>query len=379
MDGTMSEDYYWIVNYTWNFTVGGEEIYLYYAKEKYVFNEAGLYLITLNVTSQTTMTDDTSVVVNVTSDPIDNPPVANAGDDTYGDTSDVPCWLYGRDSMDDFGITNYTWTFFDGPNTMTLYGEFVLYYFEYAGTYRIELTVTDTKGQTDTDNATAFVEQTTYDMSPPIAEAGPNQIVNAGDLVVLDASASTDNVGIVAYKWFLFDGVPLTLYDMEVTHTFHDPGDYAVFLQVWDAAYNTAEDTLTVHVIGSANEPPVADAGENATIRPGTTLRFNASGSTDDSSGLEYLWTFTYNGTREIMFGISPQFKFKIPGTYVVTLTVTDRNGLTDSDAIIVKVMDSSAEIARAEGLILVTVGVGAAVAVVAGTYLLERRRKTKV
>jgi PKD repeat protein len=368
-----------MTNYSWNFTVGAQEIHLYTVKTQYIFNEVGLYLITLNVTSMSGMTDEASVVVNVTSDPIDNPPVANAGGDVYGDTSDVPCWLYGRDSMDDFGITNYTWTFFDGPNTMTLYGEFILYYFEYAGTYRIELTVTDTKGQTDTDNATAFVEQTTYDMSPPIAEAGPDQTVNAGDLVVLDASASTDNVGIVAYKWFLFDGVTLTFYDMEATHTFHDPGDYAVFLQVWDAAYNTAEDTLTVHVIGSANELPVADAGENATIRPGTTFVFNASGSTDDAPGLQYLWTFTYNGTREIMFGISPQFIFKIPGTYTVTLTVTDTHGLSDQDTIIVRVRDdTNVGLSSAQQLILAAGAAGAAAVLIAGYMLESRRRKPR-
>lgn len=376
LDGTSSQDGWGITNYNWTIIGGDQETHMYSDKWQYVFHVAGFYLITLNVTSRSSQTDETSVVVNVTSDPFNNPPVADAGWDVYGDTSPYTSWGFnGYGSMDDFGISTYEWTFFDGSIPVILYGPNPGYGFANAGTFIVTLTVADSEGLTDNDTTTAYIQSA----APPVAEAGPDQNVDVGDVVVFDGSGSTDDVGIVSYTWTLFDGELINLWGLTTEHTFQIPGDYVVSLNVKDAAYNEDEDTLTVHVLGSANTPPIADAGANVTIEPGTTFRFNASGSIDDAPGLQYLWTFMYNSSYKIMYGASPQFRFDIPGSYVVNLVVTDAKGLTDTDTIVVYVRhDSSNGPARMMGLVLVVGGIVTGIAIVAGTHLVERRGKKK-
>lgn len=44
------------------------------------------------------------------------------------------------------------------------------------------------------------------DMEPPVADAGPDQTVMAEETVSFNAEGSTDNVGIVSYKWDFRDG-----------------------------------------------------------------------------------------------------------------------------------------------------------------------------
>src|SRR5205823_10455352 len=41
------------------------------------------------------------------------------------------------------------------------------------------------------------------DVTPPIANAGPDQVVNEDTLVTFNGSGSTDDVGIVNYTWLL--------------------------------------------------------------------------------------------------------------------------------------------------------------------------------
>ena len=107
------------------------------------------------------------------------------------------------------------------------------------------------------------------DTTAPLADAGPDRSVEAGTTVVLDASASTDNVGIVTYQWTFNDGGPVTLFGVTASHLFPDPGIYLVTLTVWDGAGNSDPDLMTVTVVDAAPptiadpraDPPVQDVG----------------------------------------------------------------------------------------------------------------------
>jgi Legume lectin domain/PKD domain len=84
------------------------------------------------------------------------------------------------------------------------------------------------------------------------------------------------------------------------------------------------------------NEPPVADAGADATVTEtsgGTSVTLDGSASTDpDGDVLTYTWTGPFDGGTAT--GVSPTVVFPGPGTYVVTLTVDDGNGGTATDTI---------------------------------------------
>jgi len=68
------------------------------------------------------------------------------------------------------------------------------------GVYTFELLVTDTKGQTSKDEVRVFV-QTSLN-KPPVAMVEHNfTTAKPQDVVLLDGSPSSDDQGIVQYKW----------------------------------------------------------------------------------------------------------------------------------------------------------------------------------
>lgn len=87
--------------------------------------------------------------------------------------------------------------------------------------------------------------------------------------------------------------------------------------------------TITVSNGGSADLPPKADF----TVVPaegsaGSGVTFDASASTDDSAIVKYLWEFG-DGTKAE--GVTQSHVFGMPGTFEVTLWVTDDKGQTSS------------------------------------------------
>lgn len=78
------------------------------------------------------------------------------------------------------------------------------------------------------------------------------------------------------------------------------------------------------------NQPPAAAAAASPTsgVAP-LTVAFSAAGSSDaDGQLVSYVWTMAPGVTAG---GASPQHTFTTPGTYVVSLTVTDDDGATAS------------------------------------------------
>lgn len=99
--------------------------------------------------------------------------------------------------------------------------------------------------------------------NPPVAVAGSNQSVLAGDTVILDGSASTDSDGtITKYLWTIpgigtKEGITVT----QILPASIAPGDYTVALTVTDDDENTDNDTMTITVI----DPAPADEPVNNT------------------------------------------------------------------------------------------------------------------
>jgi PKD repeat protein len=303
------------------------------------FSSAGDYPVSLTVKEYMGEFDSAQGVIHVTRDNVDNPPVAEAGEDFSIPQEWAIFYLNGEMCFDDWGIVDYVWTFIDeGRGPQTIFGQYPGYHFSGPGIYYITLTVTDSGGMNAYDTVTVAV----YSSFGPQAEAGPDQTVSVGVEVVFDGTASQDAPLITEYRWTLIDGQPLDLYGAIVKHTFYIEGDYLVGLQVTDSMGMWAFDSMTVHVLADTNAPPIADAGDDAIIEPGTVFQFNGSGSHDDRTGLSYLWTFLYNGTHVIAGGVMPAYKFDIPGTYTVQLTVTDSGGLSASDAMTITVTKGS-------------------------------------
>jgi uncharacterized membrane protein len=91
-------------------------------------------------------------------------------------------------------------------------------------------------------------------------------------------------------------------------------------------------------VTQSPGEIPVADAGADLRVIAWHSAVFNGSGSTDDIGIVNYTWTFVYDDENQTLYNVRPEFKFYTPGTYVVTLNVTDADGNHDTDTVTVVV-----------------------------------------
>lgn len=84
----------------------------------------------------------------------------------------------------------------------------------------------------------------------------------------------------------------------------------------------------------SANNPPVADAGEGKEVKVGDTVLFGGGGSSDpDGDSLSYSWDFdASDGIQKDSKLLAPTHVYNKAGAYSVTLTVSDgTDGSTDT------------------------------------------------
>ncbi|MFH1022588.1 MAG: PKD domain-containing protein [Planctomycetota bacterium] len=88
----------------------------------------------------------------------------------------------------------------------------------------------------------------------------------------------------------------------------------------------------------SGAEPPVAEAGPDRTVVLGEAVVFDGTASTDPD-GIITRWTWNFGDGAPAQDGATPPHVFGAPGRYTVTLTVTDADDLTASDACAVTVL----------------------------------------
>ncbi len=137
-------------------------------------------------------------------------------------------------------IASYAWDFGDGT---TGAGAKVAHSYRTAGTYQVQLVVTDDAGATDRAVATVTVT------APPPNEAptADFSIAGSGRAGTFDASASADSDGTVAsYAWDFGDGS--TGSGVRTTHDYTRDGTFTVTLAVTDddGATTTATRDITV-------------------------------------------------------------------------------------------------------------------------------------
>lgn len=255
-------------------------------------------------------------------------PIADAGPDQTVD-EDTPVTFDGSDSWDDVGIVNYTWAFTD-VTPQTLAGVKPNYTFATPGEYIVTLNVTDAAGNWATDPMTITVG----DVTKPVANAGSSQTIIEDITITLDGSASSDNVGVTNYTWTFTDVTVKTLFGEKPICTFHTPGVYIITLNVTDISGNWATDTVVITVMDI--NKPVANAGQDQTVNVGETVTFDAGDSNDNVNVTSYFWDF---GDRTNATDMKTTHAYTTPGTYTVTLTVSDAAGNTDTHSITVTVL----------------------------------------
>ncbi len=168
---------------------------------------------------------------------------------------------------------------------------------------------------------------------PPVAVAGPNQSANVGNLVQLDGSASYDpEDDPLTYRWdFLTrpSDSQVTLKNPGSVHPAFTPdkgGEYVIRLIVNDGMDDSKPDQVRV----LAKSPPVAlfDYQPKTGFIP-CKIIFDASASYDpDGHIVSYEWDFGDLGKDS---GVNPSHTYTSKGEFLISLRVTDNDGLTDT------------------------------------------------
>lgn len=244
-------------------------------------------------------------------------------------------------------IVSYAWDF-DGDGQPDATEAIVSFTFPAAGTYDIALTVVDDAGNEDTIITSVTVSgETTIrpstSLQPPVADFSymPAQ-PQTGETILFNGTSSSDFDGqIISFAWdFNGDGVIDSMESIG-SIVYSSPGSYAVSLTVTDDGGNTDSVTYTVIVGGEEQAPtppstttqlPIADFQISpAEPAPGQRVLLNGTSSLDlGGSIVEFSWDFNEDGIVDATAPIV-ETQFDAPGTYSVSLTVTDNDGNTDT------------------------------------------------
>lgn len=182
----------------------------------------------------------------------------------------------------------------------------------------------------------------------PVANAGGNiSIVLPQDSVKLAGTASYNpGGGVLSYAWSVTGGPASYAWsgDTTATPTLRQlaAGVYQVKLVVTNSSGKTNEATITV-TVNAAPPPPVANAGTDINITlPTNSTALNGNGSSNPTGGaLTYSWaqvagpsaaTISNGGTA------TPTVGNLVEGSYQLALTVTNTNGITAKDTVVITV-----------------------------------------
>ena len=199
--------------------------------------------------------------------------------------------------------------------------------------------------------------------STPIANAGIDQSVNEGESVSLDGSASNNpGGGDISYAWTqIAPASPVVSLGGATTASpvfvaaYGDDNIIYTFQLVVTNASGTASDPDTVDItVKNTNNPPVADAGDDYSIKAGATSVLDGSSSydPDNDTPLLYNWTQLSGPGVSLTNADTAQPGFVVPTevgeTLVFELSVSDGKETSIASSVTVSIADNAAPVANA-------------------------------
>jgi len=257
-----------------------------------------------------------------------DPPVANPGPGRL-------CYTGRRVVFDGSGstasnassIVSYEWDL-NGDGKYDSYGSQATCTYWKEGMYTVSLRVADSMGEMVVGSCNVTVET-----SPPIVSFvhSPMEPTIRDTIAFNDTSYDPDG-SIVVWIWDFGDGESSS--ERNPTHAYSEKGVQWVSLTVEDDSGRTNTTGAPVIVV---NLPPVA--GFTFTPkepRKGESISFRSESRDPEGEPLQHLWDFGDGSTFTEEY---TAHSYKAPGSYTVSLTVTDDEGETDTVEAIVKVI----------------------------------------
>jgi gliding motility-associated-like protein len=295
-----------IGDYRWSFNGGPP---LYGGSIQTAFGNNGSYSVELTITDKNGCTD-TKLVNNYIT--VTGPNANFTAIDTGGCQSSI---IRFADSTTPVGsITQWKWNFGDGQSQTFTAPPFVHQYAD-TGLFRIDLTVTDKNGCTDTKSIDSVVR-----ITKPKADfyALNTLFCSGGQLQFKDSSSAYGNF----YNWYFGDGGSSNLKDPIHTYSGVD-SMYSVKLVITDVV--GCKDSITkLNYIQIKSPKPAFDAQDTSSICPPLETKFTLRAQDIES----YYWDFGDGQTSLLQ---NPNHFYNTYGTYDAKLYVVGHGGCVDS------------------------------------------------
>jgi gliding motility-associated-like protein len=304
-----------VTNYLWDF---GDGFFSPLMNPTHLFPAAGPYNVTLSIIDTSGYTNSTSHTISLTPLPVSffaysspncvNEPIrfTDLSHTLYGFIAQW-VWEYGD------GTPNDTINFPDQPDMAHLYSA--------PGTYNVTLYITNSFG------CYAMSSQSVVITPKPYANFYFSG--NCEDQIVTFTDASFPNGGgnVVAWAWDFGDpgsGIDNISNLTDPTHIYSTPGTYNVTLVITN--FNNCNDTIVKAV--TVNLPPIVDFGHGPSCLNTPTEFFADSLVMNVNAVADWFWNFGDGVSSTSQNTIHP---FTSTGTFLVSLTITDTAGCTNT------------------------------------------------
>lgn len=323
-DGSKSESVKGsIVNYEWDFGDGSQ---IQVGRSvSHVYQNPGFYTVTLTIREDSGK--EASATVEVEAKGVSSVPEARINTTPSSSaegilSGEIPFNVSfdGSASLDpDKDIVEYEWDF--GMEGAKQVGQKVDFTFEKEGTYLVRLNVRDSEAQEGSATLTVNV-----------TEPGVRAVINADPAegtapltVAFDGSTSTTfNGKIVSYEWDFGDGSPKSITGAALSHKYTQVGTYTVKLKV---VTNQNESAMTEKLV-YVREIPLKACFTPSRRNGAAPLAVTFDAKCSTGAVANFKWNF---GDGETSDDRKPSHTFENPGTYNVTLEVSDDKNNVDS------------------------------------------------
>jgi chitinase len=240
-------------------------------------------------------------------------PVAQANG-PYSGTTSAPVQFSSSGSSDpDGSLRSWLWRFGDGASSTDANPS---HQYAAAGSYTVQLTVTDDRGASASTSTTASISTSGGDGGGSCADlpryrAGSAYAAGARVYNLVGANLLPERFICRVAGWC-----------GSAAAWAYEPGNGSHWREAWDSEGACGD---------ASNQPPQARANGPYSGEAGVALRFSSAGSADaDGSIASWRWDF---GDGSSSTEANPSHTYANGGSYTVRLTVTDDRGASASDS----------------------------------------------
>lgn len=312
------------------------------------------FTLTVTDPSGANSSDTVEVVVN----PVNHIPMVSAGkDQVVFKTVNVVTLVSSALDSDGDSLT-YSWTQVGGQplDLSATHGKYLTILpahidFSQTTPLTFQLTVDDGFGGSASDTANVYPITGLLSNRLISIETGPMQIVEEGQTVTLSATGQTANGLPISYSWVQLIGTEVQLNSYtgpSVQFTAPQlPDETEMILSFQVTGYSPGNgwaNALALVKVIPSNGSPIADAGPDQSVSENALVKLIGTGTDPDNDKLRYSWTqksgmniVLYEQATFSVYFFTPVISTSSE-TLVFELTVTDSQGNSDKDDVVVTI-----------------------------------------